>query len=43
MMIRCFQVYQGIKDHVNLELVKCVLLAGPGFVKDSMAEEAEIG
>jgi len=28
------QVYQGIKDHVDLSLVKCVLLAGPGFVKD---------
>eukprot|EP00933_Yihiella_yeosuensis_P028921 TRINITY_DN22692_c0_g1_i1.p1 TRINITY_DN22692_c0_g1~~TRINITY_DN22692_c0_g1_i1.p1 ORF type:complete len:407 (+),score=85.66 TRINITY_DN22692_c0_g1_i1:61-1281(+) len=28
------QVYQGIKDHINLDLVKCVLLAGPGFVKD---------
>lgn len=34
-VIRFFeQVYSGIKDHVNLELVKCVLLAGPGFVKD---------
>ena len=29
------KVYQGIKDHVNLDLVKCVLLAGPGFVKDA--------
>eukprot|EP00930_Biecheleria_cincta_P049875 TRINITY_DN35079_c0_g1_i1.p1 TRINITY_DN35079_c0_g1~~TRINITY_DN35079_c0_g1_i1.p1 ORF type:complete len:403 (+),score=108.16 TRINITY_DN35079_c0_g1_i1:46-1254(+) len=28
------QVYQGIKDHVDLNLVKCVLMAGPGFVKD---------
>lgn len=28
------QVYSGIKDHVNLDLVKCVVLAGPGFVKD---------
>mmetsp|Transcript_19780 Transcript_19780/g.54503 ORF Transcript_19780/g.54503 Transcript_19780/m.54503 type:complete len:410 (-) Transcript_19780:120-1349(-) len=28
------QVYQGIKDHMNLDLVKCVVLAGPGFVKD---------
>eukprot|EP00438_Fugacium_kawagutii_P030994 Skav203570 [mRNA] locus=scaffold3576:274934:280744:+ [translate_table: standard] len=34
-LVRFFeQVYQGIKDHVNLDLVKCVLLAGPGFVKD---------
>lgn len=28
------QVYQGIKDHIDLNLVKCVLMAGPGFVKD---------
>jgi len=28
------QVYSGIRDHVNLDLVKCVVLAGPGFVKD---------
>lgn len=34
-IVRFFeQVYAGIKDHVNLELVKCVVLAGPGFVKD---------
>lgn len=34
------QVYQGIKDHVNLDLVKCVLLAGPGFVKDRTDEKS---
>mmetsp|Transcript_68917 Transcript_68917/g.121822 ORF Transcript_68917/g.121822 Transcript_68917/m.121822 type:complete len:405 (+) Transcript_68917:48-1262(+) len=38
------QVYQGIKDHIDLGLVKCVLLAGPGFVKDDfltwMAQKA---
>ena len=28
------EVYQGIKDHINLDLVKCVLMAGPGFVKE---------
>lgn len=28
------QVYTGIRDHLNLEIVKCVVLAGPGFVKD---------
>eukprot|EP00420_Gonyaulax_spinifera_P017402 CAMPEP_0197897728 /NCGR_PEP_ID=MMETSP1439-20131203/42338_1 /TAXON_ID=66791 /ORGANISM="Gonyaulax spinifera, Strain CCMP409" /LENGTH=406 /DNA_ID=CAMNT_0043518377 /DNA_START=96 /DNA_END=1316 /DNA_ORIENTATION=- len=34
-VIRFFeQVYAGIKDHIDLELVKCVVLAGPGFVKD---------
>jgi len=34
-VIRFFeQVYMGIKDHVNLDLVKCVVVAGPGFVKD---------
>jgi len=34
-LVRFFeQVYQGIKDHINLDLVKCVLMAGPGFVKD---------
>ena len=31
------QVYQGIKDHINLDLVKCVLMAGPGFVKERSA------
>ena len=30
-------VYQGIKDHINLDLVKCVLMAGPGFVKETSA------
>lgn len=35
------QVYQGIKDHVNLDLVKCVLLAGPGFVKDRTSNRWE--
>jgi len=34
-IVRFFeQVYAGIKDHVSLDLVKCVVLAGPGFVKD---------
>jgi len=34
-VVRFFeQVYQGVRDHINLDLVKCVLLAGPGFVKD---------
>merc|ERR1719270_3314942 len=34
-VIRFFeQVYTGIKDHVSLDLVKCVVLAGPGFVKE---------
>jgi len=28
------QIYAGIKDHINLEQVKCCVLAGPGFVKD---------
>lgn len=28
------QVYVGIKEHINLDVVKCVLVAGPGFVKD---------
>lgn len=34
-LVRFFeQVYAGIKDHISLEVVKCVILAGPGFVKD---------
>jgi len=34
-VIRFFeQVYAGIKDHVDLDVVKCCVLAGPGFVKD---------
>jgi len=34
-VVRFFeQVYAGIRDHVSLDLVKCVVLAGPGFVKD---------
>mmetsp|Transcript_110446 Transcript_110446/g.235951 ORF Transcript_110446/g.235951 Transcript_110446/m.235951 type:complete len:410 (-) Transcript_110446:87-1316(-) len=34
-VVRFFeQVYAGIRDHVGLDLVKCVVLAGPGFVKD---------
>jgi len=34
-VVRFFdQVYAGVKDHIDLELVKCVVLAGPGFVKD---------
>jgi len=28
------QVYAGVRDHIDLNLVKCVVLAGPGFVKD---------
>lgn len=27
-------VMQGILRHINFEIVKCVLLASPGFVKD---------
>eukprot|EP00927_Polykrikos_kofoidii_P055301 TRINITY_DN49571_c0_g1_i1.p1 TRINITY_DN49571_c0_g1~~TRINITY_DN49571_c0_g1_i1.p1 ORF type:complete len:407 (-),score=87.06 TRINITY_DN49571_c0_g1_i1:314-1534(-) len=34
-MVRFYeQVYAGIKDHIDLSLVKCVLLGGPGFVKE---------
>lgn len=34
-LVRFFeQVYAGVRDHINLELVKCVVLAGPGFVKE---------
>lgn len=34
-LVRFFeQIYGGIKDHINLDLVKCCVLAGPGFVKD---------
>lgn len=32
------QVYAGIRDHINLDLVKCVVLAGPGFVKTDFLE-----
>mmetsp|Transcript_36633 Transcript_36633/g.79993 ORF Transcript_36633/g.79993 Transcript_36633/m.79993 type:complete len:408 (-) Transcript_36633:79-1302(-) len=31
------QVYAGILQHINFDIVKCVVLAGPGFVKDSFA------
>merc|ERR1719277_2800644 len=34
-IVRFFeQVYSGIRDHISLDLVKCVVVAGPGFVKD---------
>jgi protein pelota len=32
------QVYAGIRDHIDLGLVKCVVLAGPGFVKTDFLE-----
>eukprot|EP00929_Paragymnodinium_shiwhaense_P007950 TRINITY_DN111872_c0_g1_i1.p1 TRINITY_DN111872_c0_g1~~TRINITY_DN111872_c0_g1_i1.p1 ORF type:complete len:408 (+),score=123.46 TRINITY_DN111872_c0_g1_i1:91-1314(+) len=28
------QVYAGIKEHIDLDVVKCVVLAGPGFGKE---------
>ncbi|KAF4655849.1 hypothetical protein FOL47_009258 [Perkinsus chesapeaki] len=28
------QVYQAIKQHVDFERVKCIVIAGPGFVRD---------
>lgn len=31
-------VMQGILRHVNFEVVKCVLIASPGFVKDQFFE-----
>lgn len=31
-------VYQGILRHVNFEIVKCVLIASPAFVKDAFFE-----
>jgi protein pelota len=31
-------VYQGILRHVNFEIVKCILIASPAFVKDAFFE-----
>lgn len=31
-------VYQGILRHLNFDVIKCVLLASPGFVKDQFYE-----
>lgn len=31
-------VMQGILRHVNFDVVKCVLIASPGFVKDQFFE-----
>eukprot|EP00112_Aurelia_sp_Birch-Aquarium-sp1_P023246 Seg685.2 transcript_id=Seg685.2/GoldUCD/mRNA.D3Y31 product="Protein pelota" protein_id=Seg685.2/GoldUCD/D3Y31 len=31
-------VIQGIQRHVNFDVVKCVLIASPGFVKDQFCE-----
>lgn len=32
------QIIQAILRHVNFDIVKCVLIASPGFVKDQFAE-----
>ncbi|XP_066997725.1 protein pelota [Anabrus simplex] len=38
-MVRFFEnVTQGILRHINFDVVKCVLLASPGFVKDNLYE-----
>ncbi|CAG0884494.1 unnamed protein product [Cyprideis torosa] len=38
-VIKFFEaVMQAVLRHVNFEVVKCVLLAGPGFVKDQFFE-----
>lgn len=35
-----YQVYQAIKNHVDFERVKCIVIAGPGFVKDDFVKYA---
>lgn len=30
------QVYQGICQHVNFDVIKVLILASPGFFKDSL-------
>lgn len=38
-LVRFFeQVYAGIREHITLEVVKCVVLAGPGFVKNDFLQ-----
>lgn len=32
------QVFDSLKNHVKLDVVKCVILASPGFVKDQLFE-----
>mmetsp|Transcript_26600 Transcript_26600/g.58407 ORF Transcript_26600/g.58407 Transcript_26600/m.58407 type:complete len:463 (-) Transcript_26600:209-1597(-) len=32
------EVYEGVKAHINLGLVKCVVLAGPGSTKDDFGK-----
>jgi len=32
------KTYEAVVAHVNLEVVKCLLIAGPGFAKDSFRE-----
>jgi len=31
-------IMQGILRHINFDLVKCVILASPGFVKDQFLD-----
>lgn len=31
-------IMQGILRHINFDLVKCVILASPGFVKDQFMD-----
>lgn len=33
--MQCLQVYEGIVRHVDWEVVRCLVIAGPGFTKDS--------
>ena len=37
MVQKCYvvQVYDAITRHVDWEVVKCLVIAGPGFTKDS--------
>lgn len=38
-LIRFYEnVMQGILRHVNFEIVKCIIIASPGFVKDQFME-----
>ncbi|KAH9489177.1 hypothetical protein Btru_057767 [Bulinus truncatus] len=32
------QIIQAFQRHVNFDIVKCVLIASPGFVKDQFAD-----
>ena len=40
-MCSCGQVMTAVERHIDWDIVKCLVLAGPGFVKDDFKKHLE--